>query len=69
MNTYTMTCTNGWTDVIEAATLRAAKAKATRLASYDGGSFSIETPNGEIHSRRKWDGFNAWGFDAWEQVA
>lgn len=68
MATYKMTCANGWTETIEAKNLRGAKIQATKMATHDGGSYSIETPEGEIHGRRMWSGFYAWGFYAWERL-
>lgn len=65
MKEYTMICSNGWIDKFEAKSLRAAKVKATKLATHGCGSFSITEPNGTIHSRKMWEGFTAWGWHKW----
>lgn len=68
MKTYQMICSNGWTTEIKANTLLGAKRKATAEATYDCGNYTLITPEGKRYTRRRWEGFNAWGWDNWVEV-
>jgi hypothetical protein len=66
--TYTIYFSNGHRETVDATCLTGAKHKATQMATFGAGGYSVETPDGEIHKREFWQAGNRFGWHAWERT-
>ena len=67
MENYTIQTPGGFREEIKAVSTVAAKRKATIYANkVEPEAYSVTEENGRTHTRRRWDGPNAWGWKEWQ---
>ena len=67
MENYMIQTSGGFCEKIKALSLNEAKKRATRYAKHvEPASYSVTEENGRTHTRKRWDGPNAWGWKEWQ---